>query len=225
MHLGSTLVALSMLALAACDCTYEGSVEIPGDVHAFDPVAAAPAVQRFAGPGARLAKLVIQHCPASGLLDLEAAYYPGWTVPARYLFVRPTQAHVDPSLPVGARPEVAPTEGVEVEVMKDHWRHVSSNGSESDQHHRGMHASVESAPSDPPTALPACPLSRLWAVARTRGAPADAVATITYDATGYEFEIQGTPVALRFDASCAEVSASPDGARSGDPSDPLEQDQ
>src|SRR5512134_1123125 len=94
------LAATMTLALGACDCTYPGTADVPGDIHAFDPVAAAPAVQMFAGSGAQLVQMRVLHCPPTGTLDLEASYH-GGRVPVRYRFVRPTQSRVDPSLPVG----------------------------------------------------------------------------------------------------------------------------
>jgi len=48
-------------------------------------------------------------------------------------------------------------------------------------------------------AAPACSFARLWTEAKQRGAPAGSVAVITYDASGYEFRIDGTEVRLRFD--------------------------
>jgi hypothetical protein len=51
-------------------------------------------------------------------------------------------------------------------------------------------------------APPTCDFARLWSVALERGAPADAVASIEYNAEGYEFRIQDTDVRLEFDTNC-----------------------
>jgi hypothetical protein len=51
-------------------------------------------------------------------------------------------------------------------------------------------------------APPRCAFARLWDTARTRGAPAAAVAVIVYDADGYDFRIEGTPFTLEFDHDC-----------------------
>ena len=56
--------------------------------------------------------------------------------------------------------------------------------------------SLEAAPP------PSCSFATLWKTALERGAPADAVATIEYDASGYRFEIRGTAVRLRFGLDC-----------------------
>ena len=52
-------------------------------------------------------------------------------------------------------------------------------------------------------APPSCPFGQLWKQAQQRGAPADVVAIIRYDATGYAFEANGRDFRLRFSADCA----------------------
>ena len=49
---------------------------------------------------------------------------------------------------------------------------------------------------------PRCSFAALWAQAEQRGAPANAVATITYDTSGYDFAIRETSILLRFDSNC-----------------------
>lgn len=212
LHPGVALLALGHLLPGGCSCTYENSVDVPGDVHRFDPIAALPAVLAYAGAGAQLIAIDVLHAREDGTLDLEADYYPGWTIPVRYHVVRPTQAQADPSLPVGARPALAPFERLEIEVMKPHWRTVDTNDSEWTSKHRGMLASggrgvaasqpAGLGPRDAPVAAPSCDLAALWQVARQRGAPAGAVATIRYDAAGYHFVIPQTAVDFQVDGSC-----------------------
>jgi hypothetical protein len=49
---------------------------------------------------------------------------------------------------------------------------------------------------------PVCPFAKLWSVALTKDAPAEAVAIIIYDDEGYDFSISGLSVYLKFDADC-----------------------
>ncbi|MFH1808039.1 MAG: hypothetical protein ABIJ09_04800 [Pseudomonadota bacterium] len=206
------LCVLGAGVAGGCSCTYENSVDVPGDVHRFDPIAALPAVLAYAGPGAQLLGLDVLHAREDGTLDLEADYYPGWTVPVRYQVLRPSTQTVDPSIPLGARPALEPLESVEIEVMKPHWRTVDTNGSEWTSKHRGMLGGTRRgvASSRPATgsgsgavaSAPGCDLGTLWQVARQRGAPSGAVATIHYDAAGYRFAIPQTSVDFQVDASC-----------------------
>jgi hypothetical protein len=200
------------LLISDCSCTYENSVDVPGPIRQFDPIAALPKVLSYAGAGAELVSIEVLHAREDGTVDLKADYYPGWTVPVRYQVVRPNQAQPDPSIPLGARPASAPFELVEIEVMKPHWRTVTTNGSEWTSKHRGMLAESKSGLSGSMPASgngretvaqpPQCNLAQLWQVARQRSAPAGAVATIRYDRSGYHFTIPQTAIDFHVDSSC-----------------------
>lgn len=209
--LSVSALGVSLLA-TDCSCTYENSVDVPGPIRQFDPIAALPKVMNYAGAGAELISIDVLHAREDGTVDLEADYYPGWTVPVHYLVVRPNQAQPDPSIPLGARPAVSPYELVEIEVMKPHWRTVDTNDSEWTSKHRGMLAESRSGPAgsmpasgsgrETVTRPPQCNLAQLWRAARERGAPTGAVATIHYDRAGYHFTIPQTALDFRLDASC-----------------------
>jgi hypothetical protein len=50
---------------------------------------------------------------------------------------------------------------------------------------------------------PACDLAEMWQVAiKTKDAPPNAVATVRYSASGYDFSIASTSVLLTFDKDC-----------------------
>jgi hypothetical protein len=183
---GSWLGALALAATAGLGCgRYAGSVEPPGDVAAFDGFAALPRVRDFVGPGARLVEVKVVHVPSTGRQDLtdEPA-----ESSVQYAFLRPAGSSF---------------ERTTVEVVRPRWVPQSRRGKRIYAKHYGMRkfawgdARVEDA-----VRAPACSLAGLWATARKHGAPADALATIGYDRTGYTFEIPRSKVRLRFDHAC-----------------------
>ena len=210
-HRPASCRALHLLALALpslASCSLEGTSDVPGDVHRFDPVASYSAIVAAVGPSAQLVALESRFVREDGTQDLEASYV-GYTYANRYRFLRPRGQREDPSVPVGARPPAAPFEAVEVTIQKPHWVSQSiNNGEPENKKHRGMQLAVQgSANLKDVVAAPGCSFARLWTAAKARGAPAGAVAVITYDAGGYQFRIDGTAVSVRFDASCAIQSA------------------
>jgi hypothetical protein len=195
-------VLLASLALASC--SLEGTTDVPGEVNRFDPVATYPAVAAAAGAEAHLVKLEARFVREDGTQDMEASYVGNGAVNS-YTFLRASTKSEDPSVPLGARPPVAPFETVEITVQKPHWVSQSINGGEPEQKkHRGMAVSVQSfgSSTEGRVAAPTCAFSKLWALALERGAPKGAVAVITYDAKGYELRIDGTGFRARFDAAC-----------------------
>jgi hypothetical protein len=185
-------------------CTYPGTEDLPGDEESFDVIAAVPQVRSFVGAGARLIKLEARHVRSSGTQDLTAKYFDMFSAATTYEFLRPTTATDDPSIPVGARTKRDPFTRVVVEVMRPHWLSVSRNGrSRTTEKHRGMsQREFGSATPTEVAPVPACSFAKLWAVARTKGASPRAVATITYDRSGYTFVIPSTTVKLNFDHAC-----------------------
>jgi len=201
-----TLTAFAPLFALLAACSLEGTADVPGDVHAFDPIGSLSAVTAFAGSGAKLVRLEAKFVREDGTQDLEASYV-GYVSSDTYDFARPTGSAVDPSVPVGARPTVAPFEGIAVTIQKPHWVSQSVNGQQPEQKkHKGMAVGPGGGGSmKVPAGPPVCSFKKLWAAARGHGAPAGAVAVITFDAKGYEFRIDGTPVHMQFDGQCALV--------------------
>lgn len=178
--------------------------ELPGDARRFDPVAALPEVQAYAGENARLISLEWNLVRADGTLDLEAPYTPKPS--ATYEFAREVP-----------RPENAPPPGAGGANTGPWYRNVSiraydpgqrrtiiRNGRRSTYANQGLERGEYDATTarrrfvDPPT----CPIRDLFAVAIARGAPPDAVARVVYDADGYSFTISGVGISLEFDAAC-----------------------
>jgi hypothetical protein len=198
------LVGLGAVALLGC-APSKGTVDVPGPVEAFDPMAALPRVLAFAGAGAQLVSIKAVHVRSNGTIDLGAGYHRD--VPVKYSFVRPSGATEDPSMPVGARSTPSLFEEVLVTVAKpkDVYVRCSDGKGNCMWRHRGMEARRSGSDTVGPAGsvpLPACGIERLWQEARGNGAPADAVATVAYGKDGFSFEIPGTEVRLRFDATC-----------------------
>ncbi len=185
---------------------------ISGDASAYDPFAALPAVTAFAGDGAQLAEIEAAQVRSDGTQDLTADYEaprPRTT----YTFFREAP-RPDNAPPVGAG---GTTDGpwyepITVEAYRpgemSQIRQTGGGVSISTQFvNKGLKRTVQ----DPTTNLafvegfveaPACTTRQLWSSAIERGAPANAVATITYDLDGYEFSILGTGFSLNFNADC-----------------------
>src|SRR5262245_34919173 len=94
--------AAPLALLALVSCSMDGTADVPGDVHRFDPIAAYPAVAAAAGPKARMVKLEAHYVRENGTQDLEASYV-GFGDVDQYTLLRPNGARDDPSVPVGAR--------------------------------------------------------------------------------------------------------------------------
>ncbi|MCL1636130.1 hypothetical protein M2650_16025 [Luteimonas sp. SX5] len=190
------------------------TVAPPGDPRRFDPVAAYATVAAFAGNDARLTRLTARFVRSDGTLDLEADYRPSPN--AQYRFVREVAAPADaPPIGAGSGADGRWYEQVQVEVSRP-WefrsvRSIGGGGSASYQYfNRGMQRKADAPTGRAPAAAvaaPACPFARLWADAIAHGAPTSAVATIEYDARGYDFRIDGLGLALRFDPDCSLASA------------------
>ncbi len=183
--------------------------DLPGDARAFDPFAALPAVADHAGPGARLVSIEVSLVRADGTLDLKASYTPKPSV--EYTFAREVPRPGN-APPVGAGGTSNGPWHQEITIRAyepGQRRQRTTTGGDVSTTVRYTNKGLDrtsSAPSSAPVTFveaPACSLASLWEVAKTRGAPADAVARITYDAKGYRFSITGTRVSLEFDATCA----------------------
>lgn len=178
---------------------------VPGDATRFDPVATFQEVAAYAGEGARLLSLTAYYVKSDGTLDLTADYYPR----VDYEFAREVP-RPDDAPPVGAGGTASGQwyEPIEIDAYQpNQWRRVSGS-----QNYSYMNQGMERDVSDATTTLsgtfvaaPACSFARLWETAITRDAPRDAVATIEYDAEGYDFRISDVSISLRFNTNCQLV--------------------
>jgi hypothetical protein len=179
--------------------------DVPGDPDNFDPIAAFPAVQEYAGENALFVEMRANYVRADGTMELTASYRPRPSV--TYEFVQEVP-RPDDAPPVGAGgANTGPWyQRVIVEVENPgQWYSVTSGSSEYSYKNRGMSRETRS-PSTmayqeavPP---PTCDLATFWEVAQHEDAPMDAVAIITYDADSYTFVISGLSIYLEFDRDC-----------------------
>jgi hypothetical protein len=190
------VVAIATSCFADNDNDLKGTTDPPGgDVHAFDPIAAIPAVTQFAGGAAQLVEIDARGVRSSGTQDLDAAYYPE----TDYEFIRPAQQHSD--LPIGAQPVSTPLERVRVQVANPNFVQVAGEGT---FFNRGMKKDISSTTDEPPSSpFSPCAFAALWQVAQTKGAPPDAVARIAYSGATWKFDIANTSISLSFDEKCA----------------------
>lgn len=177
---------------------------VPGDATRFDPIAAYAEIAAYAGEGAQLISISAYYVKSDGTLDLTEDYYPR----VSYEFAREVP-RPDDAPPVGAGGSAGGKwyESIEIEAYQpNQWRRVSGS-----QNYTYMNKGMEREVNSPQTLSvtfippPACSFADLWAVAMTRDAPHDAVATIDYDVDGYDFRISDVSISLQFDAECQRV--------------------
>jgi hypothetical protein len=186
---------------------------IVGDPAKFDPIAGYAQAKAFAGEGAILIEMRASQVRADGTTDLTATYSPAPYVD--YEFARPV-ARPDNAPPVGAGGNTNGQwyEKVEISAFRpgDRRRVSQTSGGVRLSYtyvNEGITRDVDSPSASTPTFAggdPTCSFAAFWQEAIKRDAPADAVATITYDDSGYEFRIQGLSIDLEFDAECKLVS-------------------
>lgn len=183
---------------AAAGAPARQTVEIEGDPARFDAVAGLAQALALAGPGARLESFRASGVRRDGTLDLTARYTPAPL--ASYALHRPAAAP-DPAPPLGAggSPDGRWYQAVRVDAYRPgQQRQVTSVGGGIGVRYRYVNrgldldeGAVTGAPDEPAITPPACTLARLWADAAAAGAPAEAVAQISYDGDGYRFNIPG----------------------------------
>lgn len=143
---------------------------VPGDPRAFDPLAALDRARQrsLLGAGGQLSGIRAQYVSPNGRLDLEARAYHAQVV---YTFYEP-----GPTPP----PEADTPLGVPRPVSMGQYATVEVTSA-------GMTAFPPTPfPSGGAAPEPRCSFASLWAVARARGAPEGAVATIDYGGTAAE---------------------------------------
>ena len=187
-----------------------GTVDPPGDPHAFDPVARYPEIAAYAGTGVALVRMQAQQVRSDGRLDLAADYQPSPRV--QYDFVREVPPPENaPPLGAGAPADGRWHQRIEVDLSRpDTLRYMRKVGKgrieERTYVARGMQRREDEpsgARADAGVKPPACPLQRLWQQAIAQGVPAGAVANIEYNDRGYDFSVRGTRWSLHFATDCS----------------------
>ncbi len=137
---------------------------LPGGLHAFDPIAGLALARERSplGTEGALSAIRAQYVSSNGRVDLDAPAYRGQV---DYEFwVPPAASAAEPAAPVGVPRTLAMGRHASVRVP--------SGGM--DPGFVTPYINGQSLPA------PRCSLEGLWAVAMSRGAPRDAVATISY---------------------------------------------
>jgi len=198
--LGVTLASVFVSNLFPQDVDMIQSRPVEGDPANFDPIARFDSLQAFAGEGAQLVRFDANFVRSDGTLDLTAAYAP--YVIAE--FVIAVDAPTD--VPIGAGGGGTWYRTVRIDAYQPNQaRRVTGSGGSYSYINEGMTRDVNTPSVMTPTVLspPRCSLATLWQVAVAQGAPADAVATITYAAEGYAFAIRETNLQFAFGPDCA----------------------
>jgi hypothetical protein len=186
---------------------------ISGDAAAFDPFDALEEVWAFAGAGALLAEIEAAQVRSDGTQNLNASYAPP-RPRTTYVFFREV-ARPEDAPPLGASGsggdqwyEPITVEAYQPGAMSQITQSGGGMNIQTQFVNQGLKREVE-APTNNLSfydggfvEAPKCSTRQLWAVALERGAPAEAVASITYNADGYEFNIPGANVSLEFDGNC-----------------------
>lgn len=185
----------------SCD---KNSASIPGKVRKFDPVASYEKVHAFAGKDTKLISIYAYLVKSDGTLDIKAKYNPSVT----YTFYRPVHEEViKEGGPLGSgikeQKNVYTSELIIVTITKPHHYSVSINNNPPTTHYDpGMNRSNSFNNleyEDIAVGPPGYSLGYIWEQALKREIPSDAVAVITYDYKGYQFEIRDTTIFFQFD--------------------------
>jgi len=175
---------------------------VAGDNHRFDPVAGYAGIHKFAGKDMQLVKMTAKFVRPDGTMDLYAKYQPT-TV---YNFAKSVEVNLPP---VGAGRTQAQQEQYShttvtvydpstynLDVYRRSYRNYGMQKTTIDN------VSMDPGLSDKFVEAPRCSFADLWKQAIAHGAPKDAVATITYDQTGYAFQIPDVSFSAKFDGAC-----------------------
>jgi hypothetical protein len=181
-------------------------VSEPGE---FDPFADLGEVTAGVGAKARLVSIEASGVRPDGTMDLSADYTP--SPRATYEFIEPTEEGKERMPPVGAgrKPDDIWARGVKAEAYRPGQRsHITKMGGNVNAEYWHVNEGVTVKFETPraqalPEALAAPSLStrEMWEKAISLGALRDAVARVSYDAEGYEFDIAGTGFSLRWEVN------------------------
>jgi len=187
---------------------------ITGDPSHFDPIKSYAEARNFAAKDAQLVGFTARFVRPDGTMDLTATYRPA--PQTEYTFVQPTAAPTNaPPIGVNSNADAQwylPITITAYQPGQNQYIRESSGGSSLEYTftNNGYSREVSSVNNNAKNILPAptCDLAQLWKIAiQTANAPPTAVATITYKATGYQFDITGTAVHLTFGMDCQPGSA------------------
>lgn len=180
---------------------------LKSDPKHFDPFVGIEEVRERIGAKARLVKVDASFVRSDGTMDLTAKYKPAPRV--TYEFDVPLDKAPDNAPPVGAGrgPNDVWIQHVRVDVYEPgQGRSVTriSGGSRTQYQYRNEGMDVDRGT---PTmgklkddiGEPKLSTQELWKAGLAKGAPQDAVATITFDEDGYEFSVTGVDARLEFD--------------------------
>jgi hypothetical protein len=179
----------------------------PGEDNSrFDPIAAIPAIQTQIGESPELMSLRSTYVKSDGTQDLTTEIYNARTT---YEFVREVP-EPDNAPPIGAGGSADgkwyQVTGVDI-FRPGQWRSVSGSENYTYQH-KGMDLDNHDARGTKPEtlAIPRCSFATLWQQAIQDGIPDSAVASISYDAEGYDFSISDLAYYAEFNQDCELVS-------------------
>lgn len=181
---------------------------VPGDPDNFDPISEYSTVLEYAGDDALLTRIEALFVNSNGTLDLNASYEPA--PKTLYYFYRPTR---DNNAPTGTSASDAIWHNQIIVTISQpfEWSVATENPyDEEDGFSMVLNLGMDRdryvevlAPAPPILETPSCSFVDFWDIAiETREASSEAVATIIYDSTGYQFLIQGTQLNLLFDNDC-----------------------
>lgn len=184
------------------------TADLPGDARAFDPFAAVPAVAAYAGDGSEIVKIDVRLVRADGTMDLKASYSPKPDV--TYRFAREVERPSNAPPPGAGGANTGPWyETIDVRAYEPGQRRrrttIGGNTNSTVTYtNKGLERDTQAPRSGVIETLPAprCSIQDMFADAIAEGAPADAVANVTYDADGYEFTISGLGIDIEYDHDC-----------------------
>jgi hypothetical protein len=167
---------------------------VPGEATRFDPIAAYPSAQEYAGEGAALVSVAALYVGQDGTMDLTATPSPSPT--AIYTFARESK---DPKA-TGSKYETLTV------MVAEPYRTVSFGAGEDVDTYvcRGMDRTVSHGGNVPTTTVPPpkCSLAQLFSTALTRGAAPGSLASVLYGPGGYAFTINSPRLSLQFGMDC-----------------------
>jgi hypothetical protein len=176
---------------------------------AFDPFGDLPEVVAGVGGSGRLVSIEASGVRPDGTMDLTAEYTPAPR--ASYKFIEPTEEGKERMPPVGAgrKPDDVWARAVTAEAYRPGQRsHITKMGGNVNAEYWHTNEGVTVKFSSPgaqalPAGLgaPVLTTREMWEKALSLGAPRDAVARVSFDEEGYEFDITGTGFSLRWDVS------------------------
>ncbi|MEP7285052.1 MAG: hypothetical protein ABI947_04705 [Chloroflexota bacterium] len=201
---GFVIVACFLLIMGAnyfAGYVVRGTRPIPADAAKFDPITTYPQIVEFAGTGTplKLLQIEMKFVKADGTLDLTG----GYGAEVNYDFAHVLDDSPTNSAPLGAGGGTST--GPYAERINVRVSQPGMKGGSTDQYYDfGLYRiTVPAAPLTRTIVdVPSCNLKALWDAAIKQDAPANAVATIRYNSSGYSFSIKDTSISLQFDANC-----------------------